>query len=94
MFNIPGNRVCWGYTIRINDPEEAKRQQFANSEWGPESIKPMLKMLEDLPCAYGGKMGDLVAVTPQETISKVFLEHKLFETWFHGRTVLIGDGKE
>jgi len=95
VFNVPGNRICWGYGVRLENPEEAKRQQFANSEWGPESIEPMIKQVYDKPCPYTKekKMGDLIDATQRSTISKVFLEHKLFNTWFHGRTVLIGDGK-
>ncbi|KAF9080763.1 hypothetical protein BGX27_005287, partial [Mortierella sp. AM989] len=37
------------------------------------------------------KMGDLIANTPKDCISKVFLEEKVFQTWYHGRTVLVGD---
>lgn len=36
-------------------------------------------------------MGDLYDLTPKEFISKVGLEEKVFETWHHGRTVLLGD---
>lgn len=39
-------------------------------------------------------MGDLYDLTPKEFISKVGLEEKVFETWHHGRTVLLGDGME
>ncbi|KAG0044373.1 hypothetical protein BGZ83_010408 [Gryganskiella cystojenkinii] len=91
VFTVPGNKICWAYTVRFEDPEEAKRQQFANSEWGPEANQPMIKEVYDLPCPFGGKMGDLIDATPQELISKVFLEHKMFQTWFHSRTVLLGD---
>lgn len=37
-------------------------------------------------------MGDLFDATPTERVSKVYFEDKLFETWNHGRTVVIGDG--
>ncbi|KAF9967484.1 hypothetical protein BGZ65_013033, partial [Modicella reniformis] len=36
-------------------------------------------------------LGDLIDASEPETISRVFLESKLYETWYHGRTVLIGD---
>ncbi|KAF9899615.1 hypothetical protein BX616_002930, partial [Lobosporangium transversale] len=36
-------------------------------------------------------MGEIFDATPPERISKVFLEEKLFKTWYYGRTVLIGD---
>ena len=38
-------------------------------------------------------MGDLFEVTPKDAMSKVYLEHKMFDTWFYKRSVLIGDGK-
>ncbi|KAG0045921.1 hypothetical protein BGZ83_008855 [Gryganskiella cystojenkinii] len=37
-------------------------------------------------------LSDIIDKTPKDGISKVFLDEKLFETWFHGRTVLVGDG--
>ncbi|KAF9576453.1 hypothetical protein EC968_008748 [Mortierella alpina] len=70
---------------------ESKEQQFRNSEWGPEANETMIKQFYDLPCPYGGVMGDLIDATPKELISKVFVEEKMFKTWFYGRTVLIGD---
>ncbi|KAF8938587.1 hypothetical protein BGZ58_000623 [Dissophora ornata] len=70
---------------------DAKEQQFRNSEWGPESNEAMLNEFYDLPCPWGGKMGDVFDATPRKLISKVFLEEKLCKTWYHGRTVLLGD---
>lgn len=40
-----------------------------------------------------GTLGDLFDQTQIEKVSKVYFEDMLFETWTHGRTVLIGDGK-
>ncbi|KAF8941151.1 hypothetical protein EDD21DRAFT_363021 [Dissophora ornata] len=39
----------------------------------------------------GLTIGDLINETPKDRISKVTREEKLFETWFNGRVVLIGD---
>ncbi|KAG0309245.1 hypothetical protein BGZ97_013123 [Linnemannia gamsii] len=36
-------------------------------------------------------LGDLMDLTPKELMSKVMLEEKVFETWYSGRTVLLGD---
>ncbi|KAG0334488.1 hypothetical protein BG004_000388, partial [Podila humilis] len=36
-------------------------------------------------------VGDLINATDSKKISRVMLEEKLFETWFYGRTVLMGD---
>ncbi|KAF9391211.1 hypothetical protein BGX21_011293 [Mortierella sp. AD011] len=86
----PDNQICWGINLQLPE-DKAKAQQFRNSEWGPESINAMLKEYEDFPCAFGGTMQDLFDATPKNLISKVFLEEKVFQTWHHGRTVLLGD---
>ncbi|KAG0042590.1 hypothetical protein BGZ83_000288 [Gryganskiella cystojenkinii] len=87
----PGNRFCWGLNRQYQNKSDAQRQQFMNSEWGPEANKEMIKEFHHSVSPFGGKMGDLIDATPPELISKVFLEHKMCKTWFHGRSVLIGD---
>ncbi|KAF9964528.1 hypothetical protein BGZ70_006325, partial [Mortierella alpina] len=89
--NVPGNQICWALIYQFKNVAESKEQQFRNSEWGPEANETMIKQFYDLPCPYGGVMGDLIDATPKELISKVFVEEKMFKTWFYGRTVLIGD---
>ncbi|KAF9578420.1 hypothetical protein BGW38_005778 [Lunasporangiospora selenospora] len=44
-----------------------------------------------IPCGRNLTMKDLIDATPRAKISKVMLEEKLFETWYSGRVVLIGD---
>lgn len=68
-----------------------------NSEWGHHAAKQMCDETRHLqtPVKVGDKymtLGDFYDRTPQELISKVMLEEKVFETWYHGRTVLLGDG--
>jgi hypothetical protein len=51
---------------------------------------------KDIPIVLGnGKMtlADIFDCTPMDRTSLVMLEEKLFQTWYHGRTVLLGDGK-
>lgn len=57
----------------------------------------MCKEVRDfkVPGGKEGKVttiGDLIDRTPKHLISKVMLEEKIFDTWFGGRTVLLGDG--
>ncbi|KAF9400548.1 hypothetical protein BGX21_004060 [Mortierella sp. AD011] len=86
-----GNKIiCWTLSLQLPE-KEVKSHQFRNSQFGPESIESMTNEFEDDLCPQGGKMGDLIADTPKDHISKVFLEEKIFKTWYHGRTVLIGD---
>ncbi|KAF9292924.1 hypothetical protein BGZ88_005958 [Linnemannia elongata] len=61
------------------------------SEWGTESSDAIPDDWRKFPCPIGGTMGDLFDQTPREVVSKVVLEEKLYQTWYHGRVVLIGD---
>ncbi|KAF9354701.1 hypothetical protein BGX26_007464 [Mortierella sp. AD094] len=90
IFNLPNNQASWVLSIQLMS-DEAREQQFRNSEWGPEANESMIKEFQDMPNPWGGTMGDLIEATPKHLISKVYLEEKIFKTWYHGRTVLIGD---
>jgi hypothetical protein len=56
----------------------------------------MCNEVRDFPVDSGSDkhltIGNLVDWTPKGCISKVMLEEKVFQTWGHGRTALIGDG--
>ncbi|KAG0070909.1 hypothetical protein BGZ89_012060 [Linnemannia elongata] len=43
------------------------------------------------PLPMGGKLGDLMDLTPKDQMARAISEETLFETWHHGRTLLIGD---
>ena len=88
---MPNNQICWTLLVQFDDADEAAEQRFRNSEWGPESTDVMVKEFRECLNPYGGTMGEMIDATPKERWSKVFLEEKLFDTWYHGRTVLIGD---
>ncbi|KAG0198779.1 hypothetical protein BGX31_004471, partial [Mortierella sp. GBA43] len=88
--STPGDQICWSLIRQLTEAE-AHSLQFRNSEWGPESVDTMYKEYEDLLSPWGGTMGEMMKDTPKDCISKVFLEEKLFKTWYGGRTVLLGD---
>ncbi|KAG0220125.1 hypothetical protein BGX33_008482 [Mortierella sp. NVP41] len=92
VITIPGNRFCWSVMAQITNQAEAKEQRFRNSEWGPEASEGLIEIVREFPITFGGKLGDIIEATPKDAISKVMLEEKLFETWYHGSIVLIGDG--
>lgn len=85
--------------IQFLDKETSKKNDsFRNSEWGIEAAEAMSKEVRDfkVPGGKDGKvrtLGDLLDRTPKGLISKVMLEEKVFDTWYGGRTVLLGDGK-
>ncbi|OAQ29370.1 FAD/NAD(P)-binding domain-containing protein [Linnemannia elongata AG-77] len=88
-FFVPGNKICWSVIIQIGIAEIAD-EQFKSSDWVPQQNQKMLDSIRHFKTPYG-TMGDLFDVTPIERVSKVYFEDMLFETWNHGRTVLIGD---
>ncbi|KAF9365955.1 hypothetical protein BGX34_007314 [Mortierella sp. NVP85] len=90
LMSAPDNEICWSASTGI-PKSSGQVQLFRNSEWGPESIDAMYKEYEDKLTPWGCTMGDVFRATPRELISKVFVEEKMFKTWYHGRTVLIGD---
>ena len=77
---------------QVVNQAEAKEQRFRKSEWGPEANEVLIETVKDFPISFGGTLGDMIAHTPREIISKVMLEEKLFETWHYRNVVLIGDG--
>ncbi|KAF9338565.1 hypothetical protein BGZ91_008520 [Linnemannia elongata] len=92
VITVPRNRFCWSVTMQVKDQAEAKEQRFMNSEWGPEANENLIEIVRDFPVTFGGTLGEIIDSTPKNGISKVMLEEKLFETWYHGGIVLIGDG--
>ncbi|KAG0379262.1 hypothetical protein BGX24_001085 [Mortierella sp. AD032] len=83
----------------FKNPSSQSGEKFGendNPEWGPNAAKQMCDETRDFRTPIKGSdayltLGDLYDRTPQDRISKVMLEEKVFETWYHGRTVLIGD---
>ncbi|KAF9353012.1 hypothetical protein BGX26_009218 [Mortierella sp. AD094] len=89
VITVADNKICWLFVKQLGSAE-SESERFRNSEWGPESNETMIKEVRDFRIATG-TLGDLIDATPKERISRMFLEGKLFETWNHGRTVLIGE---
>ncbi|KAF9426893.1 hypothetical protein BGZ94_005835 [Podila epigama] len=93
-FTTKHNTICWMVIQHLDKVGAKANDPFRNSEWGPEAAEQMCKEVHDFAIPGGnGKLvlGDLIDRTPKEFISKVMLEEKLFDTWYGGRTVLMGD---
>lgn len=72
---------------------EVEEEVSRNSEWSATMNDRMLQEVKDYMTPFG-TVGQLIDETPKEVISKVFFEDMLYQTWHHGRTILIGDGKK
>ncbi|KAF9913117.1 hypothetical protein EC991_003576 [Linnemannia zychae] len=89
-YTVPNNRVCWNVQLQL-DSSSSKTELTQNVEWGTNNNETMIKDVNEFSTPLGATMGDLIRATPQDRISRIFLEEKLVDTWFHGRVVLIGD---
>ncbi|KAK3819386.1 MAG: hypothetical protein JOS17DRAFT_756323 [Linnemannia elongata] len=99
LFSTKQNTIAWVVIEHLSEKtsKAAQEQRFRhseNSEWGPHAAQAMCDQTRDFPIPFGnGKLtlGDMYDRTPKDQISKVMLEEKIFKTWYHGRTVLLGD---
>ncbi|KAF9190696.1 hypothetical protein BGZ51_008338 [Haplosporangium sp. Z 767] len=90
-FTIPNNRICWRIDFQSSDMEAKHSEGWTNAEYNTFDVTTLPQEWRRHKLAIMGELGDLFDNTPKENISKVVLEEKTFETWKHGRTVLIGD---
>ncbi|KAI1308939.1 hypothetical protein EDD11_004148 [Mortierella claussenii] len=91
--NIPDDRICWAMWMELDPTTVATEKNTETSEFGPQNTEPIAKCFRDLPSPCGGSMGDLMNATQESVISRVLVEQKLYDTWYHGRTVLLGDAE-
>ncbi|GJJ74679.1 hypothetical protein EMPS_07037 [Entomortierella parvispora] len=91
IFNIAENRVCFAVVQQLESEAQCEEEKFNGIPWEPERAVEMMQEIKDFKIPQGGTLGDLFNQTPQESISRIFLENKLFQTWYHDRIVLIGD---
>ncbi|KAG0087222.1 hypothetical protein BGZ92_007499 [Podila epicladia] len=93
-FTTKYRTICFVMLQHLDGESSKMNDAFRNSEWGPEAAEQMCKEVRDFAIPGGDgnlTMTDLIDNTPKHLISKVMLEEKVFDTWYHGRTVLIGD---
>ncbi|KAF9904125.1 hypothetical protein EC991_003002 [Linnemannia zychae] len=95
----PHNTITWMVVRHLTKTasKDAETQRLKNAEntgWGPFAIQTMCDETRGFSIPGGNRpmtLGDLMDRTPKELISRVLLEEKVFETWYNGRTVLLGD---
>ncbi|KFH66123.1 hypothetical protein MVEG_08224 [Podila verticillata NRRL 6337] len=95
-FTTKKKSVCW-IVYHFNDKKFPNDDDtLLNSEWGSESTEAMCSSVRNykVPGGTDGKiltLGDYIDRTPKNLISKAILEEKVFDTWYDGRVVLLGD---
>ncbi|KAG0272359.1 hypothetical protein BGZ95_011901 [Linnemannia exigua] len=93
-FTNKDNVICWGVFKYLDTQNSAAYSREQRSDWGEGATETMCNEVRDffIPGGDGTlTMGDLIDGTPLCQMTKVMLEEKVFDTWHHGRTVLVGD---
>ncbi|KAF9972107.1 hypothetical protein BGZ73_004803, partial [Actinomortierella ambigua] len=90
-FSHQAGGIKWMVLQDAGSLKTRNEERFRNNEWGSEGAMTMADKVRELPTPFGMTVGDLIDNTPQEFVSKVMLEEKLYTTWNHGRTALMGD---
>ncbi|KAG0054780.1 hypothetical protein BGZ83_010456 [Gryganskiella cystojenkinii] len=91
LFNVAENRLCYFIVRQFENQTQCDEEKLKTQNWGNERSAEMIEKTKDLRIPHDLTLGDLFAWTPKDKISRIYLEDKLFETWTHGRTVLVGD---
>ncbi|KAF9131763.1 hypothetical protein BGW39_001365 [Mortierella sp. 14UC] len=94
LFPVNDNKMCWSSTLYLDKESSKLHTSFRTTDWGEGGADSMCKEVRDFPIPGGDgtlTLGDLIDKTPKEQMAKVMLEEKVFDTWFHCRTVLVGD---
>ncbi|KAG0200264.1 hypothetical protein BGX28_006629, partial [Mortierella sp. GBA30] len=91
LFTFAENRLGWHICGRMDKPEEYDEKDFRFSDWKPAAAGELCEMVRHFKCPFGGTIGNVMDRTPKERLSQVMLEDKYFSTWYHQRTVLMGD---
>ncbi|KAG0301915.1 hypothetical protein BGZ98_007950, partial [Dissophora globulifera] len=91
LFTFAEKRIGWYICGRMDKPEVHDEKDFRFSDWKPVAADELCEMVRHYKCPFGGTVGDLMDLTPKDLLSKVMLEDKYFSTWYHKRTVLMGD---
>ncbi|KAI1314575.1 hypothetical protein EDD11_002004 [Mortierella claussenii] len=91
LFTFAENRLGWHICVRLDKPEEHNEKDFRFSDWKPAVADELCDLVRHYKSPFGGTVGDMIDRTPKDRLSKVMLEDKYFSTWYHKRTVLMGD---
>ncbi|KAF9964798.1 hypothetical protein BGZ70_005927 [Mortierella alpina] len=91
-FSVPGDRICWRVDMQVqHNSSDYSGKAISSVDWGTELSDTVSENWRSFKVPLGGTIGDLINSTPDNAVSKVALEEKLYKTWHHGRVVLIGD---
>ncbi|KAF9907103.1 hypothetical protein EC991_011321 [Linnemannia zychae] len=93
-FTAKDNVICWSVIQYLNKETYEINDSFRSTDWGSGLAEAMCRDVQNFPIPGGNgtlTLTDLISNTPRDQIAKVTLEEKVFESWYGGRTVLLGN---
>ncbi|KAG0239281.1 hypothetical protein B0O80DRAFT_489464 [Mortierella sp. GBAus27b] len=97
---LPNNRLSFMFFDQLDEKTskdiDALQKKRADPTWRENFLSqistfPFIKDESEDANGHVHTMGDILQETPKSQLSLILIEEKLFKTWHHGRTVLIGD---
>ncbi|KAG0054938.1 hypothetical protein BGZ83_010063 [Gryganskiella cystojenkinii] len=85
------NRIAWDITREVTKVAIRQGEASKVNSWRQEDMDEMLEAVKKYDCPYGGQVGELIESTPVENMYMNMSEERFCDTWYGGRTVLIGD---
>ncbi|KAG0263656.1 hypothetical protein BG011_008371 [Mortierella polycephala] len=85
------NRIAWDITREVTKTAIRQGEAPRVYSWRPEDVEETLDAVKDCLCPYGGQISDLLETTEQDSMYFHMTEERFCETWYGGRTVLLGD---
>lgn len=107
VVSIPGNRIAYNISEQLDSKAGQDIDGLKKTKLTPEYLHKMSKEVYNFPIMDGHEhghgddhidyerkrpvLGDLIDASEPGIPTMILLEEKLYETWYHDRTVLIGD---
>ncbi|KAF9971660.1 hypothetical protein BGZ73_005389 [Actinomortierella ambigua] len=87
-------RLGWSIDLNLHNKRTSKDQEgaFKLSDYGPETVEDIVSEFRDHPSHVPGvTLGDIFDASPPHLLMRAVMHQKVFETWYGGRTVLVGE---
>ncbi|KAF9948872.1 hypothetical protein BGZ65_007762 [Modicella reniformis] len=88
---LPDNRIAWDITREASKTAIRQGEVSNVYQWRPRDVEEVMEAVKGFDCPFGGQVGDLIDTTDPESMYFYMSEERFCETWYGGRTVLLGD---
>lgn len=96
-YSTKSKALAWTVVQNLDEKTSRDRETTKVPDWGSHTVADICDEVRHLPIPNGppgSTLGTLIDQTHKSLISKACFNEKVFKTWFSGRVVLLGDGKD